>query len=66
MTSNSALFISVLYMIGVENPIKLIGFLVIIPILLSAFYIDFKKQIIPNRLTLTLFGFNKPVLISAP
>lgn len=55
MTSNSALFISVLYMIGVENPIKLIGSLVIIPILLSAFYIDFKKQIIPNRLTLTLF-----------
>lgn len=55
MFSNCALYVALLYTIGIENPIKLIGFLVLVPMLLSACYIDFKKQIIPNRLTLTIF-----------
>lgn len=55
MFANCALYIGLLYKIGIGNPIKLVGFLVLVPMLLSAFYIDFKKQIIPNRLTLTIF-----------
>lgn len=55
MFANCALYIGLLYTIGISNPIKLIGFLILVPMLLSAFYIDLKKQIIPNRLTLTIF-----------
>lgn len=55
MFANCALYIGLLYKIGIGNPIKLIGFLVLVPMLLCAFYIDYKKQIIPNRLTLTIF-----------
>lgn len=35
--------------------IDLIKYMIITPLLISAFDIDYKKQIIPNRLTLTLF-----------
>lgn len=52
--------ISVLYMllllaIGIEDKLKLIQFLLLTPMLVSAFCIDYKLQIIPNRLTLTMF-----------
>lgn len=55
MLINSALYMGILYRIELENPIMLIGFLVLVPMLISAFYIDYKMQIIPNRLTLTIF-----------
>ncbi|MCI8481897.1 MAG: prepilin peptidase [Clostridia bacterium] len=40
---------------GILNNLKLIKFGFLIPMLLSAFIIDYKLQIIPNRLNLTMF-----------
>ena len=46
-------YIALIYLQGFT--INSIGYLILIPMLLSAFIIDFKLQIIPNRLTLTIF-----------
>ena len=46
-------YIALIYFQGIT--INSIGYLILIPMLLSAFIIDFKLQIIPNRLTLTIF-----------
>lgn len=51
----SMLYILLLLAIGIEDKLKLIQFLLLTPILISAFSIDYKLQIIPNRLTLTMF-----------
>jgi len=53
------LYVAILYMYGIKpifiQNLPLLGFLIIIPMLLSAFVIDYKLQIIPNRLNLTMF-----------
>ena len=46
-------YIALLYFKGFN--IDTLGFMFLIPMLISAFMIDFKLQIIPNRLTLTIF-----------
>ena len=51
----SVLYILLLLAIGVEDKLKLIQSLLLTPMLVSAFCIDYKLQIIPNRLTLTMF-----------
>ena len=37
------------------NDINTVKYMVLTPMMISAFYIDYKKQIIPNRLTLSMF-----------
>lgn len=46
-------YIALLYFKGLT--LETIKFMFLIPMILSAFIIDFKSQIIPNRLTLTVF-----------
>ena len=59
MTVNAILYVILLYRFGLsEEFIKnfdLIKFLILIPMLILVFSIDFQKRIIPNRLTLTIF-----------
>ena len=47
------IYVALLYVFGFR--LELLKFLITTPLLLSAFSIDYKEQIIPNRLTLTLF-----------
>lgn len=54
MLANAVIYIALLRVIGMEDIIELLQFLVLTPMLISAFYIDYKLQIIPNRLTLTM------------
>lgn len=53
------IYILLLYFIGWQNNIlykvELIKYIILTPMLLSAFVIDYKLQIIPNRLNLTIF-----------
>ncbi len=51
--SIAILYIFILYFFGFQ--IKLIEFLILTPLIISALIIDYRKQIIPNRLTLTIF-----------
>lgn len=51
----SVIYIVLLRIIGIEDELELIGFIILAPMLVSAFYIDYKLQIIPNRLTLTMW-----------
>ena len=57
---NSIICVLILYKFGIntngimEN-ISLIKYIVLAPMLISAFVIDYKYQIIPNRLNLTIF-----------
>lgn len=59
MTVIAILYVILLYRFGLsEEFIKnfdLIKFLILIPMLILVFSIDFQKRIIPNRLTLTIF-----------
>ena len=61
MLITMALYLALLYRYGIQNTIignlNLIKYLVLTPMLLSAFIIDYKQQIIPNRLNLTIFEF---------
>ena len=54
-------YILLLYLIGWQDnilyKIKLIKYLILTPMIISAFVIDYKLQIIPNRLNLSLFEF---------
>ncbi len=54
-----AIYILLLYFIGWQNnilsKIELIKYIILTPMLLSAFVIDYKLQIIPNRLNLSIF-----------
>lgn len=54
MIITSILYICLLRVIGMEDLLELTQFLVLSPMLISAFCIDYKMQIIPNRLTLTM------------
>lgn len=54
------LFVVLLYVCGIDMEywyanIKTVSYFVLLPLLVSAFLIDFKEQIIPNRLVLTIF-----------
>lgn len=51
--STAIIYILLLYFIGWK--IKLIEYLILTPMLIATFAIDYRKQIIPNRLTLTMF-----------
>ena len=53
ITITVIMFLGVVYSFGVS--INLFKYLVLTPMLLIAFVIDYKFQIIPNRLTLTMF-----------
>ena len=46
-------YVALLFVFGWK--IDLLKYLIVTPLLISAFAIDYKEQIIPNRLTLTLF-----------
>ena len=53
------IYIGLIYVYGVQDTIvanlDLIKFMILTPMLLSVFIIDYKMQIIPNRLNLTIF-----------
>jgi len=53
------IYIVLLYVLGIQKTflgnLQLIKYLILTPMLLSAFIIDYKLQIIPNRLNLTMF-----------
>ncbi len=53
------IYIILLYIFGIGKTfldnIELIRYIVLTPMLLSVFVVDYKKQIIPNRLNLTMF-----------
>ena len=53
MVVTAIMYIGTLYTFGIS--IDLFKYLALIPMLLSAFCIDLKLQIIPNRLNLTIF-----------
>ena len=60
MIVTAIIYIVLLYFIGISSQnglsnITLIKYIILTPMLLSAFVIDLKLQIIPNRLNLTMF-----------
>lgn len=59
MTLMFIFYVAILFVLGFEKSwhcaIQLGSYLLLAPMLLSAFVIDFKEQIIPNRLVLTMF-----------
>ena len=59
MIITAVLYIAILYRYGVQKTLienlNLIKYLILTPMLLSAFVIDYRQQIIPNRLNLTMF-----------
>lgn len=59
MLVNATLFVGLVYRYGIQptfiENLTLIKYLILTPMLLSAFVIDYKLQIIPNRLNLTMF-----------
>lgn len=59
MFFTALIYVGLLYFYGIQDTfianLDLIKFMVLTPLLLSVFVIDFKLQIIPNRLNLTIF-----------
>lgn len=59
IASMVAIYVGLLYKFGINsnmlNNLSLIKYLILTPMLLCAFVIDYRLQIIPNRLTLTMF-----------
>ena len=49
------LYLVILYFVGISDWVRLAEYLILSPMLVSAFAIDYKLQIIPNRLTLTMW-----------
>ena len=53
------IYVTLIYVYGIKDTLianlDLIKFLILTPMLISAFIIDYKLQIIPNRLNLTIF-----------
>ncbi len=49
------LYVALFYKFGFQNYLDLIRFMILVPMLISAFVVDYKIQIIPNRLNLTMF-----------
>lgn len=48
-------YVALLYKFGSTDLIKFSMYILLTPMLLSAFVVDYKEQIIPNRLNLTMF-----------
>lgn len=63
------IYIILLYTFGIGKTfldnIELIKYLLLTPMILSAFIIDYKEQIIPNRLNLTIFEIGLVLLFAA-
>lgn len=59
MLITATIYVGLVYKFGIQDTfienLNLIKYLILTPMLLSAFVIDYKKQIIPNRLNLTIF-----------
>ena len=59
MLVTSAIYVALLYFYGIRTTfianLDLIKYMILTPMLLSAFVIDYRLQIIPNRLNLTMF-----------
>lgn len=59
MLLTALIYIGLIYSYGIKNTfianLDLVKFMILTPMLLSAFVIDYKLQIIPNRLNLTMF-----------
>ena len=59
MLLTAAIYVSLIYVYGIQETLianfDLIKFMILTPMLLSAFVIDYRLQIIPNRLNLTIF-----------
>lgn len=59
MIVTTVIYVIMLYVFGLDddwiNNIRLIKFMILTPMLLSTFVIDYHLQIIPNRLNLTIF-----------
>lgn len=53
MIVTAILYVGVLYLYGLQ--LKTLAYIILIPMLLCAFAIDYKLKIIPNRLNLTIF-----------
>lgn len=53
MVANAVMYVGLLYFFGFS--IDTLKFMFLVPMLISAFVIDYRLQIIPNRLTLTIF-----------
>lgn len=54
MAITCILYIALLRVIGMSDLTELFQYIILIPMLICAFCIDYKLQIIPNRLTLTM------------
>lgn len=59
MLLTAAIYVLLIYRYGIQSTfignLNLIKYLILTPMLLSAFVIDYRLQIIPNRLNLTMF-----------
>ena len=59
MLLTAIIYVTILYVYGIKETLianlDLIKYLLLTPMLISAFIIDYKYQIIPNRLNLTIF-----------
>ena len=59
MLLTAIIYVTILYVYGIKETLianlDLIKYLLLTPMLISAFVIDYKYQIIPNRLNLTIF-----------
>ncbi len=59
MILTAILYVAILYKFGIKKSfienLDLIKYLILTPMLLSAFVIDYRLQIIPNRLNITIF-----------
>ena len=53
MVANAVMYVGLLYFFGFS--IDTLKFIFLVPMLISTFVIDYRHQIIPNRLTLTIF-----------
>ena len=53
MTVTAVIFIGILYLYGFQ--LKTLAYMILFPMLLCAFVIDYRLKIIPNRLNLTIF-----------
>ena len=58
MTINAIIYMGLIYRYGIQETfienLTLIKYLILTPMLISAFVIDYRLQIIPNRLNLTM------------
>ena len=59
MLVTAVIYVTLVYVYGIQDTIvgnlDLVKYIILTPLLLSAFVIDYKLQIIPNRLNLTIF-----------